>query len=137
MSHKKNKAKQGFTLTELLVVIGLVSMLVALLMPVLGKARKAAQAAACLSNLRQLGAAWHMYNGENKGRMLDYMVSPPAAPEVIWRSYWLGAFENYKVRGDVLLCPSASEPIPYMQPLAKGYGNVNFAWSGKWNATSV
>lgn len=59
--------KRGFTLVELLVVIGIIALLIGILMPVLGKARDSANRTACLSNMRQLGMAFVMYTGENKG----------------------------------------------------------------------
>ena len=43
-------------------VIGLIAVLVSLLLPVVGKARSAANAANCISNLRQMGMAWTMYS---------------------------------------------------------------------------
>jgi prepilin-type N-terminal cleavage/methylation domain-containing protein len=61
MTSRSASRSRGFTLTELLVVIGLIAMLISLLMPVLSKARSAANSAGCLSNLRQLGSAWQIY----------------------------------------------------------------------------
>jgi Tfp pilus assembly protein PilE len=68
----------GFTLVELLAVIGTIAILAALLLPILSKAKGRAQRMACLTNLRQLGAAWTMYYGENSSCLV---ASDPTRPE--------------------------------------------------------
>jgi len=55
------RTDRAFTLVELLVVMGLISVLLSLLLPVVGKARAAARSTACLSNVRQLGMALQLY----------------------------------------------------------------------------
>ena len=99
------KRASGFTLVELLVVMGLIATLLSLLIPVVGKVRSAAHGAACMSNLRQLGQGWTMYTTENKGQLLPYVWSTPATPNEAWLGYWPGALERYKVQGRVFLSP--------------------------------
>jgi prepilin-type N-terminal cleavage/methylation domain-containing protein/prepilin-type processing-associated H-X9-DG protein len=60
---------RGFTLVELLVVIGIIAVLISLLLPTLGKARESARRAACLSNLRQVHVTFHLYALGNRDRV--------------------------------------------------------------------
>ena len=66
-SDKKSKYT-GFTLVELLVVIATIAVLMAVLMPVLGRAKDLAKGISCRSNLRNLATAWSMYLDDNEGR---------------------------------------------------------------------
>ena len=68
---RDNSARRhgGFTLVELLVVIGIIAILIALLLPSLMKAKEAANVANCLSNLRQIGMGFQLYAGLNKDQM--------------------------------------------------------------------
>lgn len=60
----------GFTLVELLVVIGIIALLLSILLPVLGKAKEAANSAKCLSNMRQIGVAVVLYTNDNNNKWL-------------------------------------------------------------------
>jgi prepilin-type N-terminal cleavage/methylation domain-containing protein/prepilin-type processing-associated H-X9-DG protein len=69
LSHsRQSKARPvGFTLVELLVVIGIIAVLIGVLLPALNKARQASQAIACQSNMRQIGIGFRIYSESNKG----------------------------------------------------------------------
>jgi prepilin-type N-terminal cleavage/methylation domain-containing protein/prepilin-type processing-associated H-X9-DG protein len=93
----------GFTLVELLVVIGIIAVLMALLLPVLGGARRNARAAVCLSNLRQLGAAYQMYLNGNRGKSFAYI-------DFSEEYYWMGQVRAFLGNVDeVRFCPEARD----------------------------
>lgn len=60
--------RRGFSLVELLIVIGIILLLLAILLPALNAAREHAKRVNCMSNMRQLTAAWLMYANDNRGR---------------------------------------------------------------------
>tara|TARA_B100000683_G_C12466336_1_gene546137 strand:- start:757 stop:1506 length:750 start_codon:yes stop_codon:yes gene_type:complete len=71
----------GFTLIELLVVISIISLLVAILLPALGRARKAARNIVCQSTIKQLGMWSFTYASDNKGTL-------PIHGDTGWSSTW-------------------------------------------------
>lgn len=104
----------GFTLVELIVSIAIMSILFALLLPALARARESAWRANCTNNLRQIGIAFELYAQENKERY-------PAASDPVSTSpfYWLWMGRGWRTKlaeyipGDkdnpgVFWCPSDS-----------------------------
>ncbi|MBX7133872.1 MAG: DUF1559 domain-containing protein [Fimbriimonadaceae bacterium] len=109
--------RKAFTLIELLVVIAIIAILAAILFPVFAQAKEAAKRATCLSNLRQIGAAFLMYEGDHDDRLPDrrdlksalpggyrpWTTWPPSDPRGGWASAVLGP---YMKSDELWTCPS-------------------------------
>ncbi len=86
---------RAFTLIELLVVISIIALLMAILIPTLGLARKQAKAIVCRTRLREWGLVWAMYVDENDGKFPDYLGND-----------WMDKVHEYYAGVDKLLfCP--------------------------------
>jgi prepilin-type N-terminal cleavage/methylation domain-containing protein/prepilin-type processing-associated H-X9-DG protein len=82
------RMRRAFTIIELLVVAAIIAMLMAMLLPNLGKAREKARQTVCASNLRQLGLAASAYLDFNEGHYWRYFTDQTAP--VAGRQWWFG-----------------------------------------------
>jgi len=107
------RTRRGFTLVELLVVIGIIAVLISMLLPALNRARESAKTVQCASNLRQMGLCIQLYTQDTKGRYLPAhftaVVTEHFAPTNLAQ---YPAFFQYlpgmylKDNTDVMMCPS-------------------------------
>lgn len=80
----------GFTLVELLVVIGIIALLISILLPSLNKARESAIRVSCLSNLRQIATGLQIYGNDNKNSLPPFGIMGGA-----YVDYWCGVLMPY------------------------------------------
>lgn len=92
--------RQAFTLIELLVVIAIIAILASLLLPTLGRARTTAKGLQCLNNLKQLGAATSLYQGDNQDFFMPH--SQYRGSTIYWTNFF---FDAKYATGKTMLCP--------------------------------
>ena len=90
----KPSSVRGFTLNELLVVVGIIAFLIALLIPATRSARPAARRSQCANNLKQIALALHNYEQAHKALPPAYTVDAEGRPLHSWRTLILPYMEQ-------------------------------------------
>jgi len=162
LSRQRCLRAAGFTLVELLVVVGIVALLIGILMPVLSRARAQTNRVACLSNIKQLGTAILMYCNDNDGYFPTCAAADDSVAFMPYAEDWVhwqqdrdindSAIAKYVARGEklkrLLRCPSDSfegrKPAPAAVP---GQGPYRYSYNlnnsvglntrGGWGRTKI
>jgi len=141
-------ARRGLTLIELLIVVGVISLLVSLSLPALLRARNQAQAAVCVQNLKTLSVGWLLYKDDNDDRLVggdvakhphDWVQGPTGAGSFIEqrkRGIRQGALYRYVGETvEVYRCPADQRKLELGQMAYRSYSIAGGANGEVWQST--
>jgi len=109
------RKRDGFSLVELLVVLGIITLLMSILLPAIGRVRAMARSTKCLANLQQWGSSVQMYLGGNRGHFFADRKGLTALTWYELLAPYNGSFDR------TLLCPEAGDP-------GNQVGSATLAW---------
>jgi prepilin-type N-terminal cleavage/methylation domain-containing protein len=121
--------RRGFTLVELLIVIGIILTLLSILLPAMSSARHQAKSVTCLANLRQLQLAFVNYVGnENDQRSFDYTEPVPGVLRPYFTTSWIPDLRRAGAIDSARICPEAID-IASLSGGGSQYGGALQSWS--------
>jgi prepilin-type N-terminal cleavage/methylation domain-containing protein len=100
----RHNHRHGFSLPELLIVLGIIALLLSFLLPALSRARERAQSVKCQAQLHQIGVALTAYAQENSGELFPHFAGANLPPEKRWP-----AIVMHEPFPPVLICPTNNE----------------------------
>jgi prepilin-type N-terminal cleavage/methylation domain-containing protein/prepilin-type processing-associated H-X9-DG protein len=124
---------RGFTMIELLVVVGIIAVLLAIILPTLAAARTASTTTICASNLRELGKDMQQYLNANNGQPMIYDG---------YQTYWVDQLRPYGNIDKTRFCPVATTRTGYGTALDGStrqtyFGSATAAWNNSLSPAPV
>jgi prepilin-type N-terminal cleavage/methylation domain-containing protein/prepilin-type processing-associated H-X9-DG protein len=147
--------REGFTLIELLVVIAIIAILAAILFPVFARAREKARQSSCLSNVKQMMTAVHMYIQDYDERTplrasytdeMDVLDPEDGGNDADYsKIYWFECIYPYVKNAQIFSCPSHSDTQIHSGGSTPNKGKlhpefpdgVNYAWNTDLHADRI
>ena len=119
------RARHGFTLIELLVVVAIISILTGILLPVFARVRESARQVSCISNLRQLGTAAHLYAQDHD----EVLVGTEQGEDTDFEVRWGDLLQPYVRSAGILACPTSAVAFQ-VSPTPPGYAvGTSYEWT--------
>ena len=139
--YKKSITTSGFTLIELLVVISIIALLISILLPSLQSARESARSIACMSNLKQIGNALHIYSTDNDGfPPVDVPNQGPDRDLEVWYRQLLKTIYDVDISDPAERLPyQAANSSAFTCPSdpVESFVNIATSYTGNWSVSGL
>lgn len=149
------RRRSGFTLVELLVVIGIIALLISILLPALNKVREQGRSTVCKSNIRQIYYAMLNYVNENQGKMalpsdiaesyatypdqpcgFFMMATPANVMDFVNGVLWPYIGQGSNIRSAIVNCPSDIGDARPVSATTVGPRNFSYSFNSQLRGTS-